>query len=377
MASLLRDNWRWREYLKMLNSSNSESCLSQLLLLVRPERFEISYNNYVEYDFYNLALFRYQHADEYEKAVRNLCLNFSESYQSKSFIFENTIYKLNQSLDAIESYLLSFLTTENDTQDISTLVSGTFGYFLSNEEEKQRMINLFLTIKKYLTEKITNSDKRAVFSRTLLGIDQLVEIEQWVTNNSMALINCETTTEILQILMPQLIKYSNNKSVKAIVATDELSRVASLWISGISYNQILEYAIENDIKIIRRKKKASVQLEDIIDICDEGFGYAATLIINAISDLLQFQNSESEDTCKLMSELSRQMRYGLPSRKSIIIYESGFSDRAISLRLSEKLKGFRIATKKQFKEIAHEQKEVLMDILSDYPQIFSDRMSEL
>lgn len=177
--------------------------------------------------------------------------------------------------------------------------------------------------------------------------------------------------------MPQLIKYSNNKSVKAIVATDELSRVASLWISGISYNQILEYAIENDMKIIRRKKKASVQLEDIIDICDEGFGYAATLIINAISDLLQFQNSESEDTCKLMSELSRQMRYGLPSRKSIIIYESGFSDRAISLRLSEKLKGFRIATKKQFKEIAHEQKEVLMDILSDYPQIFSDRMSEL
>lgn len=372
-----RDNWRWREYLKMLNSSNSESCLSQLLLLVRPERFEISYNNYVEYDFYNLALFRYQHADEYENTVRNLCLNYSESYPSKSFIFENTIYKLNQSLDAIESYLLSFLTTENDTQDISTLVSGTFGYFLSNEEEKQRMINLFLTIKKYLTEKITNSNKRAVFSRTLLGIDQLVEIEQWVTNNSMALINCETTTEILQILMPQLIKYSNNKTVKAVVTTDELSRVASLWISGISYNQILEYAIENDIKIIRRKKKASVQLEDIIDICDEGFGYAATLIINAISDLLQFQNSESEDACKLMSELSRQMRYGLPTRKSIVIYESGFSDRVISLRLSEKLRGFRISTKKQFKEIAHEQKEVLMDMLSDYPQIFSDRMSEL
>ena len=71
------------------------------------------------------------------------------------------------------------------------------------------------------------------------------------------------------------------------------------------------------------------------------------------------------------------MRYGLPTRKSIIIYESGFSDRAISLKISTELLGIRIKTKKQFQEAAKKRKAALMEVLSEYPRVFFDRMSEL
>lgn len=360
----------------MLDSSNAESCLSQFLLLVRPEIFEISYDASVEYDFYKLALARYTHAERYEKAVITLVSQFEENYSSKISTFKSAIYRVNLSLDAIESYLLSFLKEDNP-QDINLLVSSTFGYFLADEEEKERMMTLFTTVRKYLLDTVNSTNKRAVFSRTLLGINQLIQIEQWVDVNCSALKSCETTSEILELLMPQLIEYSENKCIKAVRVKNELLGIANMWIAGLSYKQIFDYALEHNVKIIRRNKEADIQLGEIIDICDEGFGYASTLIINAISDLLQFNHQESENACKLMTELSKQMRYGLPTRKSIIIYESGFADRVISLKISTELLGIRIKTKKQFQAAARKRKDALLEVLSEFPRVFSDRMSEL
>jgi len=374
----VKGGWRWREYLKMLDSSNSEACLSQFLLLVHPETFEVAYNTPKKtYDFYKLALARYTHAEQYEQVVERLISKFKEKYPLKIYIFKSAIYRVNISLDAIESYLLSFVTTEDDSFSMDVLVSSTFGYFLSNEKEKKRMMTLFLTINKYLFHMVNSAPKRAVFSHTLLGINQLIEIEQWININSSALISCETTSDILQMLMPQLIQYTGNKSMKAVVLKNELFGIANMWILGIPYKQIFDYALEHNVKIIRRNREVDIQLSDIIDICDEGFGYASTLIINAISDLLQFDYQESEDACKLMTELSKQMRYGLPTRKSIIIYESGFGDRIISLRLSKELQGIRIKTKKQFKEAVRERKGALIEALSEFPKVFLDRMYEL
>lgn len=374
--NIFKDRWRWRGYLEMLDSSNAESCLSQFLLLVRPETFEVAYDTYETYDFYKLALARYTHAEEYEHAVETLVSQFQEKYPAKVLTFKSAIYKVNLSLDTIESYLLSFLT-EDDPQDINLLVSSTFGYFLSNEEEKERMRNLFATVKNYLLDTVNSPTRRAVFSRTLLGINQLLQIELWVAGNFSALIGCETTSEVLQLIMSQIIEYSENKCIKAVLLKDELFGIANMWIEGMSYKQILEYALEHNVKVIRRNKETEIQLGDIIDICDEGFGYASTLIINAVSDLLQFNYQESEDACKLITELSKQMRYGLPTRKSIIIYESGFSDRVISLKISSELLGIRIKTKKQFQEAAKKRKAALMEVLSEYPRVFFDRMSEL
>lgn len=44
--NISKGKWRWRGYLEMLDSSNAESCLSQFLLLVRPETFEVAYDTY-------------------------------------------------------------------------------------------------------------------------------------------------------------------------------------------------------------------------------------------------------------------------------------------------------------------------------------------
>ncbi len=371
---VFNDRWRWNGYLKMLDPENSESCLSQFLLLVRPEPFEVSYNNTVTYDFYNMALARYNHAEGFEEAVEKLEGAFGEKYPSKLFAFISAIDQVNRSLDAIESYLLSFLTEEHD---LDLLVSSTFGFFLANEEEKERMHAIFLTVRDHILSTINQANKRAVFSRTLLGIKQLLELERWVADNSDRLMNCEAASEILQMIIPKLVEYSENKCLKAVITENAILSIANMWIKGISYSQIFEYVTENNIMIIRRNKEAEILLSEIIDICDDGFGYASTLIINAVSELLRFNYEESEGACKLLTELSKQMRYGLPTKKSIVIYEAGFADRVVSLKLEAELMRFSVKSKRQFQRIAKERKDKLLEILTGFPRIFSDRMSEL
>jgi superfamily II DNA/RNA helicase len=173
--SISKDKWRWRGYLEMLDSSNSESCLSQFLLLVHPESFEVSYDTTVTYDFYHLALARYNNNENYENGVMELVDDFGKDYPAKLHIFIGAVDRVNRSLDAIESYLLSFLTEDNE-RDLDLLVSSTFGYFLANEEEKGRMRTIFSVVRNYLLDTVNNANKRAVFSRTLLGIKQLLEI---------------------------------------------------------------------------------------------------------------------------------------------------------------------------------------------------------
>lgn len=371
-----QNRWRWKGYLEMLDSGNSESCLSQFLLLVRPELFEVAYGTTVTYDFYKMALARYNQVEKYEEGVARLVGSFEKKYPSKLFAFISAIERVNRSLDAIESYLLSFLADNND-HDIDLLVSSTFGYFLANDEEKERMKVIFSIVREYLLSSVNQANKRAVFSRTLLGTIQLLELERWVIENSDALVNCETPSEILQMIIPKLVEYSENRCLKAVTTKIEIPSIANMWINGMSYKQILEYATENNVMIIRRKKEAEIQLGEIIDICDDGFGYASTLIINAISELLQFNYEKSEGACKLLNELSKQMRYGLPTKKSIIIYESGFGDRVISLKLAAELRGISIKTKRKFQKVVKERKDNLLGVLTGFPRVFSDRMSEL
>ena len=375
--TVFKKNWRWKGYLEMLDSENSESCLSQLLLLVRPERFEISYAKAVKYDFYQLALARYNNAEHYGEIIAKCDEGFAEKHPLKLFAFRAAITQVNKCLDAIESYLLSYLADEDSSHELNLLVSNTYGYFLADEKEKARMIAIFTLIRDYLLNTVKSANKRAVFSRTLLGTKQLLSLENWVTENSDNFISCETSSELLQMIIPKLVEFSENRNLKSVITESEIPNIANMWINGMTYKQIFDYTSENSVLILRRNKETEIELGEIIDICDDGFGYASTLIVNAISELLRLNHEESEGICKLLGVLNKQMRYGLPTRKSIIIYEAGFSDRVIALRLAAALRGTTIKNKRQFQRIAKDSKEALLEILTEFPKIFFDRMAEI
>lgn len=372
--NLQKESWRWKRYLDLLNSDNSEACLSQFLLLVRPIKLG-SYDETVKCDFYFWALARYQRAD-YEERMEERKTDFEKSHPKLFQDFAYYVYQINLCLDAIESYLLSFLT-ENCDYELNRLVSGTFGYFLANDAEKKRMETIFAVIKNYLITKVGRADKRAVFSHTLLSTNQLLELEEWTATNANTLMSCSTTAELLEVIISQIVEYSNTKSLKAVITKCEIPVLANMWINGTSYKELLKYATRAGVLISRRKKEAEIQLSEIIDICDDGFGYASTLVINAISELLQFSYAESSRICKLFRKLIQQMRYGLPTQKCIIIYESGFGDRAVALQLASALKEYQITNRQKLFWAIKRERVRLLKVLDGLPQIFSDRVVEI
>ena len=60
-----------------------------------------------------------------------------------------------------------------------------------------------------------------------------------------------------------------------------------------------------------------------------------------------------------------------------IIYESGFGDRVISLRLASTLRGTPIKSKRQFQRAVETNKDILKESLAEFPRIFVDRISGL
>lgn len=372
-----REKWRWKKYREMMDSGNSESCLSELLLLVRPEKVELAYNKVLTINFYKLIIIRYNDINSYEDHIEKLINTIKTNYPQKELALSGLINRIRNCLEAVESYLLSFLADENSEQDIVSILVNTFGYYLATEEEREKLEQLFLLIQEYLIEQTGDISKRMVFSRTLLGVDQLNQLEDWIKDNLSSLIECEDSSEILPIITPKLIEYADNKTLKAIISVDEVANIAGMWINGESYKSILDYTKEKGVLITRRKKAAEILLNEVIEICDNGFGYSSTLVMNAISELLLLNCEEDQGSCKILNELTKKMRYGLPTKRSIAIYEAGFSDRVLAQEMSTILTGIPIKNKKQVKRAIRKKQVDVANLLLEFPSIFTDRLSKI
>ena len=124
------------------------------------------------------------------------------------------------------------------------------------------------------------------------------------------------------------------------------------------------------------KKSKDISLEDIITLCDSDFGYASLTIIQAIVELLSTKDC-NENIQEDLGEIIYRIRYGLPNKESIYVYELGFADRIISQKIAEVLKNFDCSSKTKVKSIIKNHKNELKSVLSNYPSYFMDRLKKI
>ncbi len=117
-------------------------------------------------------------------------------------------------------------------------------------------------------------------------------------------------------------------------------------------------------------------MEDIITLCDSDFGYASLTIIQAIIEVLNTKDG-SENILEDFSNIIYIIRYGLPSRESVYVYELGFSDRIIAQKIADEIRDFDCSTKKKTKSAIKKNKEKLREILVNYPLYFMDRLEKI
>lgn len=278
---------RWSGVGDLLNPSNSEPSRSRLLrLLENPEVMEEEVK--VEWE--------------------------SEVVQIKKEIY---------------SYLINALSEVQEVREMERLVAeltrNTLGYSqITIDEQKTTLTNIFLEIGSEILTQVPDLPTRLVFSRSILNIEQSKEVVELLRNNVEAIVNPESN--LLDVFWPLLYRYSDNNVLKSFSEIDSLA-ICKNWIEGLNFLNLLQVGSEKD-----RADSPSLNMGRIIDLCEGGFSYNLSTLLSSFTELATLVIPEEQKvliTFKL-SQLQKQLKYGLSSPSQVLIYELGFSDRRLT-----------------------------------------------
>ncbi|MFA6897078.1 MAG: DEAD/DEAH box helicase [Patescibacteria group bacterium] len=331
-----RERWNWDNVKQLINVSNSESCKSRLLDTFEPEP-----------------------ADDFKKAIWN----------------ENKDRARNE----INSYLLNALSDITDIHDfehaITDLVQNTLAYFQSDDQQKASLVDIFLEIGRDITIKEPVPEKRKIFAKSVLNLEKSQELLISLTDLLGNLGEVVELGDILSALWSILYEHSRYKTLRMFSKEDSLTLCQS-WISGESFPHILERC--QGMTYSGRK----LTLDHVVDLCEGAFSFDLSLVVGSISELssliLQEENQNQGIKSKLYF-LQKVLKYGLPNKSSISLYEVGFSDRQLSMYISDNIadnvNDVLFAQNIRDRLIIHQ--EIQTYIRDNYPEYFTERLDKL
>ncbi|RXW95762.1 DEAD/DEAH box helicase [Enterococcus faecium] len=311
-------DWKWRKYKSMLNIANSEDSLSNLLKLVR----DIDIKNLPSINLLPLILLKYSNSDEFNRQNNLLKQVIKKEFPESYLPFSNELQTILNSLNDVENYVMFFMNYfgKDEANFTNIVTKQTLGYQLASEDEKEKLIHLFDTIKNHSL--LLTKGELNLYTITSLGFDSSKFLSQWLSEKIEEINQVNSEIELVNIIFPQLVLLRENALVKKITDSSIFSKLCELWIQGESYREILIYCQNNHFTLIRYNKLASFTIQDVIEICDSILAYSTILPLNGI---VAFMNdSQNNLNINLIKKLQKKIRYGLPNNLSINIYELGF-----------------------------------------------------
>ena len=262
---------------------------------------------------------------------------------------------------SIQSYLLAHAEEwEDDPDEIDDLVEETLSYFLFNEQDKEHLKHLFHIITKDIENKVKDTNTRRVYGKTLLGLNECIQIEQWVNENIDILDETSDDNNLFQNIWPLLSDLIINRSFAKCNPPENLIDAANAWLNGTSFEQIFKTHLKKArLGVGPRPRKFKV--EHTVDLCENGFGYDGSLIIGALAEITDQYEKHDGDYSELVDRLlnlQRQIKYGLPTITDIIIFEIGFTDRVIAQLI-----------KKTLKTTSQNKNKILLSIVKKHKQL--------
>lgn len=364
------DDFYWNKAKRLLQENNSEPCASTLFSIFKPLM-----SNDDRYS-YNLDPFSLVKAyNEGTNANEELISEIVAQHADYRFTLSNLSGQIRYRtylMGAIESYLMANWDEthpEFNEEAVTDLAKGTLAYFLSNEDQKEQIIELFRMLARNIAEKVPVVKTRIIFGKTLFGLQDAVTISNWVNENITQLVSVSTDQDMLQVLWPLISTNISTLSFRNCDRPDLLLVVARSWLSGESFAATWGILASADARTITQSRKYKV--EDIVDICENGFGYDGMLVLGAVIELIQTIDMEAiEDLTKLLVNFQRKFKYGLPSLIQVVLYELGFSDRVVSIELSTLFQDVNPNRESVIRAL-QAQPDAVFAILNKYPTYFS------
>lgn len=294
-----------------------------------------------------------------------------------SKISEESLTELMQDLDkkeqvlhSIESYFMS--TLKDDSSLLSTeyfldLAYETLAYHLANDVAKDQLVAIFSAIHSRLS--VIPVEKFSYYGRTLLGLDQLIYIEDWIESQLFELEFCDSPQDFLEVCWPLIMMFSRKKITSNIYPQEQAVNIATQWCNETSYAEILAYVKLNNFSVRAKSTYYSITQEHIVDFCS-ALSYDGMLIIGAVGDIVEGK-ALNETLLNHARLLQSQLKLGLSDEFKIWIHGQGFPDREVCKFISRQLEGVREKKNIIDYKILKNNKQVLKEALSKLPSAFS------
>jgi hypothetical protein len=371
-------SWKWLQVKTLLNPKNSEPCASTLLSIFDPL---LSDNGKYRLTISPIEFVRLY--TENKEAVSSLPITFSQKFADKSFTLGGLERQITWKLaiiSAIESYLMTYWeasNAESEKTDIEQLAKGTLAYFLSDEEKREEIIELFTILADHVNKNFTEVNKRRAYGKTLFGVRDLLEIEEWTMASLENLRTVTSTRDLAEKLWPIISRKTTGKSFKKISPQIALLNLLKFWIEGLSYKDLLQKFLKANTTIKAKTQTRIPKMDTVIELCDNAFAFESTLIIAAVRDIVEHNNQgECDDLLTLLNWLQKEIKYGLPGRLAIGFYELGFSDRILAQELAKRFSNFNEKRRELIWDIK-QNSDAIAAVVSKYPAYYTQTLKEI
>ncbi len=382
-----KEQWRWRNTKKLIDFNNSENCNSTIFKIFAPINNGLSEKKYryiimEPLDFANAYI-----NNEIEQLIKSIMKHetIMENNQNIGFKREIVESQCKEKIDIIkdiEGFILSQIDFQDDyEEEIKELAKSTLAYHLGSPEQKEQIIGLFKLLGKHIIESTQDTNQRKYFAKTLYGINENIELQNWIEDNYQNLRNTKDIDSLLELIFEKLMQYTNSKFYNQCNQQREVKNIIKMWLNGTPYYKILEYLIENSIKRETKKRIFEYQIDDIVEFCENTLAYDGSLFIGAIIELLPniYCGSDITNIIENLKLIQKRFKYGLSSKLEIILYELGFNDRTIVQELSIYLNNIpeRSLKKHIIKKHLHDNREIYRPVFTTFPSYFAEKMENI
>lgn len=335
-----REGWRFRSVAELMIVSNSEPCKSTLLSIFDPIQ-NLRRDMQINYEI--LQLFRDFFADEtaIDKFVDQIVEAHADSGFDKKTVRKQVNWKL-KIYTTIESYLIAALqdvAQEVRNTEAQKLATQTFAYDLASADQKGNLQELFGLISQRVDSRVALDSTKKTYGRTLLGLTDLMELDDWITNNVGQIVeNIDNEDGFFDLIFPLVERFMEGSDLLKIDPPRVRPNFAKLWINGVSYHEILVSLQEAGAFVRAGTKKYELTFHHVVDICEGEFGFQGMLVVGALAELLESNPNYTDTTAgdTLRSLLTRTVRIysygvGMWSQRKICYKMDGGRERIKNL----------------------------------------------
>jgi len=361
----------------LLSPEHSGDTTSSLLGVLRP--FESRLGQIVPLTWQELAVLILSSEDERSRfALEDWRMNVRFGFDPKEIIKDLRLRR--KILASVESYLMANRGAAPYSEyraSVEELAKSTLASHLASADQREGLIGLVTNLADYLEAKEPAPDKQAQYSKTLLGIQNAKDVEEWVIEHPEQFTEAKQNSDWLRTFWPLLAANSDDKFFHTITPEGFGLELATSWLNGEPYERLINLIGERSAtKPHGPNQRRKIAEDDVIKFCEAVLGFDCSLILAAAIQFFREGDNNNDEVASSLLTFQKALKYGLPDPLSISCFEYGFADRVVSQKLANALlnAGF---GRSNFSSAVTAHRESIDETLRAYPSYFRELLSPI